>query len=97
MHHIDETGYLGDFSILSPQSVGGNKSAAKRREQRDDRVAELEKYCAEYYADNGTPLSSAQLAMVFEKSPRTVVNWANRSNTLRVEQYGNANYIVLMR
>lgn len=94
VHHVDETGYLSEFSLLSPQSVGGNKSAVKRREQRDVKVAELEEYCAEYYADNGTPLSSAQLARVFEKSPRTIVNWANKSDVLRVEQYNNANYVV---
>lgn len=96
VHIVDETGYLSDFSLLSPQSAGGNKSAVKRREQRDEKVAELETYCTEYYADNGTPLSSAQLAKVFEKSPRTIVNWANRAETLRVEQYGNANYIVMI-
>lgn len=96
IHHVDETGYLSDFSLLSPQSVGGNKSAVKRREQRDEKIVELEEYCAEYYADNGAPLSSAEIAKVFEKSPRTIVNWANQANTLRVEQFGNANYIVLM-
>lgn len=96
VHHVDETGYLSEFNLLSPQSVGGNKSAVKRREQRDEKITELEDYCAEYYADNGTPLSSSQLARVFEKSPRTMVNYANRSEKLRVEQYGNANYIVLM-
>ena len=95
VHHVDETGYLSEFSLLSPQSVGGNKSATTRREQRDAKVVELEEYCAEYYADNGTPLSSAQLARVFEKSPRTIVNWANKSDELRVEQYNNANYVVL--
>ena len=96
IHHVDETGYLSDFNILSPQSIGGNKSAAKRKEQRDGNIAELEDYCTEYYADNGTPLSSAELAKVFGKSPRTIVNWANKASTLRVEQLGNTNYVVLM-
>ena len=95
VHHIDETGYLDEFSILSPQSIGGSRSGEKRREQRDENISKLEAYCEDHYKGNKTPLSSSELAKEFGKSPRTIVNWANLSETLRVEQYGNANYVVI--
>lgn len=96
IHHIDETGYLDDFSLLSSNSIGGNKRGEQMKEQCNKNVAELDSYCITYYKDNGAPLSSAELARVFGKTPKTIVNWANRSEMLRVEQYGNANYIVMM-
>lgn len=95
VHHVDETGYLEDFSILSPQSVGGNKSAEKRRDERDKNIGQLEDFCVKYYEDYGTPLDSYDLSKRFDRTPRTIINWANRSEILRVEQYGNKNYVVL--
>ena len=96
LHHIDETGFLDEFSLLSPNSIGGNRRGEQLKEQRDKNIAEMESYCIDYYKKNGTPLSSSELAKIFEKkSSRTIVNWANKSEILRVEQYGNANYVVL--
>lgn len=95
IHHVDETGYLSDFSLLSSQSVGGNKRAEQLKAERNDNISKLESFCSKYYAKCGTPLSASDLAEEFEKSSRTIVNWANKSDLLRVEQYGNSNYVVL--
>lgn len=94
LHHVDETGFLGEFNLYSPQSAGGNKSGERRRDERDRNVAELEEYCAIYYADNRMPLSSAFLAEEFGKSARTIVAWALKAPGLRVEKVKGTNFVV---
>jgi len=95
VHHVDETGYLREFNILSPQSVGGSKRGEQRAAERDENMTRLEKFCTDYYRDNGTPLSSRDLAQEFGVTPRTIKAWALKAEGLRVEVYGNANYVVL--
>lgn len=95
VHHVDETGYLSEFSLLSPQSTGGSKRGEQMAVERDENAKKLEKYCTEYYADNGTPLSAVDLAKVFDKTPKTIKAWALRAEGLRVEVYGNANYVLM--
>ena len=92
VHHVDETGYLGEFSILSPQSVGGNKRGEQRREERDENIAKLE----ELVLGRDSSLldyTAKDLAEVFGKSPKTISNWACKSEKLRVEKVGNTNFI----
>lgn len=96
VHHIDETGYLSDFKIMSMQSIGGNKSGENKKAERDKNIEELEDYCDKFYRTNGTPMSATALAETFGKSSRTIVNWALKSSRLRVEKYGGSNYIVLL-
>jgi hypothetical protein len=95
VHVVDETGYLGDFNILSPQSVGGNKRAEQRQAERDENIAKLEKWCAEHYKFDSRPLTSNEIAEVFGKTAKTIVGWANRSENLRVEKTGGANIVLL--
>ena len=93
VHHVDETGYLSDFSLLSPQSVGGSKSGEKRREQRDENIAKLEDAVLGRNEEL-LPFTSKELAEKFDKSSKTIVNWACRSERLRVEKVGTVNFIV---
>lgn len=95
VHHIDDTGYLSDFKILSPQSVGGNKRGEQRKSETNENIAKFEKYCADYYEGSGTPLSAIDLGEVFDKTPKTIVNWANKADSLRVIVLKNTNYVVL--
>ncbi len=95
LHVVDETGYLGDFSILSPQSVGGTKRGEQRQAERDENIAKLEKWCVEHYKFDSRPLTATELSEVFGKSARTVTGWANRSEMLRVEKTGGANIVLL--
>jgi len=94
LHHVDETGFLSDFKLYSPQSEGGNRSGEQRREIRDKNITELEEYCAFYYADSKIPLSASFLAGEFGKSSRTIVAWANKATSLRVEKVKGANFVV---
>lgn len=93
VHHIDDTGYLSDFSLLSPQSVGGNKRGEQRKDERDENISKLEDVVLS--RDNELlPLTAKDLADKFEKSSRTIVNWALKSEKLRVEKVGTVNFIV---
>ena len=96
VHHVDETGYLSDFSIFSPQSAGGSKRGEQRKEEQGENVSKLERYCIEHYRNNGAPLSSKELAPEFGVTPRTIVNWALKAPKLRVEKYGGGNYVTLV-
>lgn len=91
VHHVDETGYLGEFSILSPQSVGGNKRGEQRRKERDENIVKLE----ELVLSSGSARCTAKdLSVIFGKASKTIVNWACESEKLRVIKEGNSNYIV---
>jgi hypothetical protein len=95
VHHVDETGYLGDFKIMSPQSVGGRKSGETRRKQQDDAIAELEDIVLGQAADeNSFPLTSQDLSKQLGKEAKTIISWANKSEKLRVEKIGAVNFIV---
>lgn len=93
VHHVDETGYLSDFSLLSPQSVGGSRRGEQRREERDEYIAKLEDAVLGRDADK-IPATATELAERFDKTARTIVNWACRSERLRVEKVGTVNFIV---
>ena len=93
VHHVDTTGYLSDFGILSPQSVGGTKRGEQRRDERDENVAKLEDMVIGRGSD-AVPLTAKEIADEFGKSARTIVNWACRSDRLRVEKVGTTNFIV---
>ena len=95
-HHIDETGYLGEFSILSPQSVGGNKRADQMKTARNERAAKLAEYCADYYKNFGTPLTVPELARKYGVENKTIVSWANNADGIRVVKVGNTNTVVMM-
>jgi hypothetical protein len=94
VHHVDNTGYLAEFSILSPQSVGGTERGKQRQEERDGKIAKLEKFVLEHLKFSTEPLTAAILAEEFDVTSRTVVNWANRSEKLRVEKVGSTNIVV---
>ena len=95
VHHIDTTGYLSEFKIFSPSSVGGTNSGQRRAEERDGNIAELEKTCAVYYTDpDAMPLTASELAKKFKKTSRTIVNWASKSEKLRVENVNGTNFVV---
>ena len=94
VHHVDSTGYLAEFSILSPQSVGGTERGKQRKEERDGKIAKLEKFVLEHRKFSTEPLTAAILAEEFDVTSRTVVNWANRSEKLRVEKVGSTNIVV---
>lgn len=93
VHHIDETGYLGEFSLLSPQSIGGSRRGEQRKDERDENISKLEDIVLRRDSDL-LPLTSKDLADRFEKSPRTIVNWACKSEKLRVEKVGAVNFVV---
>lgn len=94
IHHVDETGYLGDFSLLSPQSIGGSKRGEQLKDKQSKDIERLENHCTKYYKNNAAPLSATELAGVFDKSSKTITTWANKAESLRVIAYGNANYVV---
>lgn len=96
VHHVDNSGYLSEFSILSPQSVGGNKRGEQRKEQRDESMAKLERYCAKHFNSGGGTLTTIALSEEFGVTPRTIVNWTNKSERLRIVQIGNANTVEMM-
>ena len=93
IHHVDNTGYLSEFNLLSPQSVGGNKRGEQRKEERDENITKLEETV--YARSNDLiPYTSKELAEQFDKTSKTIVNWACKSEKLRVEKVGTANFIV---
>ena len=94
-HHIDNTGYLSECKIVSPQSIGGTRSGEKRSRQADEQAEKLADYCDEYYKFHGTPLTMSELSEIFERDKRTVKAWANRSERLRVENCGGADVVIL--
>jgi hypothetical protein len=93
VHHVDETGYLCEFSILSPQSVGGSKRGEQRAAERDENIEKLEEAVLGR-SNELLPFTSKELAEMFGKSSRTIVNWACRSERLRVEKVGMVNFVV---
>lgn len=93
LHHIDETGYLSEFSLLSPQSVGGSKRGEQRRAERDEGIAKLEEAVLGR-SNELLPFTAKELSDQFDKTPRTIVNWACASEKLRVEKVGMVNFIV---
>ena len=93
VHHIDETGYLSEFSLLSPQSVGGSRRGEQRKDERSGFIAQLEEAVLGRSSDL-VPLTSKELSDQFNKTPRTIVNWACASEKLRVEKVGNVNFVV---
>lgn len=95
LHHVDSTGSLSEFSILSPQSVGGSKRGEQQQAERDRNIDKLERWCIDHYKFDTRALTASELSEVFEKSPRTIVGWANRSDSLRVEKVGSTNTVVL--
>ena len=94
VHVVDETGYLGDFSILSPQSVGGTKRGEQRKAEKAENVVKLEDYCNEYFANIVEPIPATMLAEHFGKATRTIIAWANEAESLRVVKYGGANFVM---
>ena len=94
VHHIDETGYLGEFSIMSPQSAGGSKRGEQLKSARDSNVAELEQYVIEHCTESGMPVSATELAGHFKKSARTVTEWARQSKLLDVEKLAGSNFVM---
>ena len=95
LHHVDDEGGLAEFSILSPQSVGGSKRGEQMKNARDEKAAKLEAYCRDYYAEFGTPLLVADLAQRYKADKKTIISWANAAEGLRVVKLGNINTVVL--
>ena len=95
IHHVDNTGYLSDFKILSPQSVGGTRSGEKRSKKADENAAKLERYCLDRFKFSNAPIAAKELAEIFECDSKTIVNWANRADALRVEKIGSFNVVIL--
>jgi hypothetical protein len=90
---VDNTGYLSEFNLLSPQSIGGSKRAEQLKDERDENITKLEEVV--YARDNNQiPLTSKELAEQFDKTSRTIINWACKSEKLRVENVGTVNFIV---
>ena len=96
VHHVDETGYLSEFSLLSPQSIGGNKRGEQKRAERDEKAAKLAQFCSEYYAEFSDPLTVSTLAQYFNVERKTIVSWANNADGIRVVKIGNMNTVVMM-
>lgn len=96
LHHVDETGYLGDFKIMSPQTVGGSKRGEQRKTERDEKAAKLAGFCADYYAEFSEPLTVATLAQYFDVEKKTIVSWANHAEGIHVVKIGNINTVALM-
>lgn len=94
IHHVDSTGYLSDFSLLSPQSVGGSRRGEQRQEERDGKIAKLEKRVLEHAKTGKLELTASDLAEDFDVTARTIVNWANRSEKLCVEKVGTVNFVL---
>lgn len=92
VHHIDTTGYLSDFSILSPQSVGGNKRGEQRKAERDENVVKMEEYIARECAKGQYAVSLTDIAAHFGKAKKTVSGWVDMSDKLVCETFGQANY-----
>lgn len=93
VHHIDTTGYLSEFSIMSPQSVGGSKRGAQMQDERDENMAKLEEFILGR-SEDAMPATAGELADMFNKSARTIVAWACKSEKLRVEKVGKVNFVV---
>lgn len=96
IHHIDETGYLSEFSILSPQTSGGNKRGKQQKEERDGKVRQLEKYCIDYYEASDKPITTQKLASSFDVSAKTISNWVNRSKVLEIVKLKGVNTVVVV-
>lgn len=96
VHHVDETGYLSEFNILSPQSVGGNRRAEQMRVEREGNISKLEEFCTAHYGSGGQRLTTGELAKQFGVSNKTIVDWACRADTIRVEKVGNTNTVVMI-
>lgn len=88
VHHVDETGYLSGFKILSVQAVGGSRSGEKRREERDANIAEMERYIARECAKGAGAVSLTELSDHFGKSKRTISGWAERTRKVTAEKLG---------
>ncbi len=95
LHVVDETGYLGDFSILSPQSVGGTKRGEQKKAEMRENIVELENYISEHAKFGSDPLTVTALSEVFDKNSKTIISWANKSEKLRVTKVANANFVTL--
>ena len=96
IHHVDDTGYLSEFNILSPQSVGGNKRGEQKKAEQEENVKALEKYCKDHYRRSDRKLTAGELADEFQKSTRTIINWAAKSDGLHVVKVGTVNTIELL-
>ena len=94
IHHVDSTGYLSEFNIISPQTIGGNKRGEQKKAERDTNVMRLQEFVIDYYKDETKPASAADLAQVFNVQPKTITKWALAADKVRVEKYGNINFIV---
>ena len=97
VHVMDETGYLSEFAIFSPQSAGGRARGEQRKEAQKKNADELETYCRRRYrVEPAETITAKELAEEFEVSPKTIVSWANRASGLRVVKVGTVNTVVLM-
>ena len=93
LHHVDETGYLGEFSILSSQTVGGNKRGEQRKEELQENIAKLEQTCLNYFENSTGALYVSDMARRFDVTQRTVMNWVSKSDVLQVVKIGKTNTI----
>lgn len=97
VHVVDETGYLSEFAIFSPQAAGGRARGEQRKEAQKKNADELETYCRRFYrTEPSETLTAKGLADEFDVSPKTIVSWANKAHGLRVVKVGTVNTIVLM-
>lgn len=94
IHHVDTTGYLSDFKLFSPQSAGGEKRAAQLQAQRDKNVAKMESYLDEYFSTSSEPVPVSWLSQYYEKTPKTIATWVEKSNKFRLKKYGKTNVIL---
>ena len=93
LHHVDTTGYLSEFSILSPQSVGGGKRGEQRKAERDDNIKAMEDYVVKLCAGGQYAVSIGEIAQHFGKTKKTVVAWSERSEALVSETFGQTKYL----
>lgn len=94
LHHVDTTGFLDDYKIVSPQSMGGNARGKQKSAQRRESIEKLERWCAERFKFDGAPIAMKELTDTFKVTAKTMNAWINDAPTLRKIESGRAQFVV---